>query len=50
MKKLPYVTIFIQLNIEPEHIEAENKTKNYHSTLIFSCLCQYLDKKVGGSG
>ena len=49
-KKLPYVTLFSQLNIESEHINTVNKTKNYYSTLIFSCFPQYLDKKVGASG
>ena len=26
------------MNIESEHINAENRTKNYHSTLIFLCF------------
>ena len=48
-KKLPSVTLFSRLNIESEHINAVNRTKNYHSTLIFLCFRQYLDKKVGTS-
>ena len=37
------------MNIESEHINAASRTKIYHSTLIFLCFRQYLDKKVGKS-
>ena len=47
-KKLPSVTLFSKLNVESEHINAVNRTKS-HSTLIFLCFRQYLDKKVGTS-
>ena len=42
-------TVICKVNIELEHISAVNRTKNYHSTIIFLCSCQYLDEKVGTS-
>ena len=36
------------LNIESKHINAVNRKKHYHSTLIL-CFRQDLDKKVGTS-
>ena len=33
-KKLPSVTLASKLNIESEHINAVNRTKNYHGALI----------------
>ena len=48
-KKLPSVTLFSRLNIEFEHINTINRTKNYYSTLIFLCFRQYLQKKVRAS-
>ena len=48
-KKLPSVTLFSKLNIESEHINTLNTTKNYQSTLICLCFHQWLDKKVGTS-
>ena len=44
-----YVILFSKLNIESEHFNAVNRTKSYHSTLIFLCLRQYLEKRVGTS-
>ena len=35
------------LNIESQHINAVNRQKHYHSTLILLCFRQDLDKKVG---
>ena len=46
---LPSVTLFSKLNIEAEHINVVNGTKNYHITLVFLCSHQYLDEKVGTS-
>ena len=46
-KKLTSATLFSKLNIESEHINAVNRTKTHHSTLIFLCFHQFLDKKVG---
>ena len=46
IKKLPSVTLFSKLHIKSEHINAVNRTKTYHSTLIFPSFRQYLDKKV----
>ena len=44
-EQLPSITLFSKLNLESEHINAVNRTKIYHSTLIFLCFRQYLDKK-----
>ena len=33
--KITSVTLFSKLNIESEHFNAVNRTKNYRSTLIF---------------
>ena len=46
-KKLPSLTLFSQFNIELEHINAVNRTKNNHSTLIFLCFlsCPQSKKK-----
>ena len=41
---MPPVTLFGKLNIESEHINAVNRTKNYHSTLIFLCFRPYFIK------
>ena len=46
-KKLTFATLFSKLNIESEHINTVNRTKNHHSTVIFLCFHQFLDKKVG---
>ena len=48
-RKLSSVTLFIKLNTESEHINAVNRIKNYHSTLILLCFCQYLTEKVQAS-
>ena len=47
-KKLPSVTYSSKLNIEPEHINTVNRTKNYHSTQFLS-FCQYIGKTIGTS-
>ena len=46
-KKLPSLTLFSKFNIELEHINAVNRTKNNHSTLIFLCFlsCPQSKKK-----
>ena len=49
IQKLPSVTLLSMLNIESKHINAVNRKKHYHSTLILLCFCQDLDKKVGTS-
>ena len=48
-RKLPSVTLFSSWNIESEHINAVNRIKNYHSTLIFLRFRRHLDKKSGAS-
>ena len=45
IKNCHLLTLFSKLNIESEHINEVNKTKNYHSILIFLCFHQSLDKK-----
>ena len=40
-EKLPSVTLCIKLSIKWELIIAVNRTKNYHSTLIFWCFCHF---------
>ena len=49
IEKLPSLTLFSKLNIESELINAVNRTKNYHITLVFPCFRQYFNKKVGTS-
>ena len=44
-KKLQSLALYSKLNKESWHINTVNRTKNYHSTLILLCLCQYLYKK-----
>ena len=43
------VNLFSKLNIESKHINAVNRIKHYHNTLIILYFCQYLDKKVATS-
>ena len=40
-RKLPSVTLFRKLSTESENINAVNRTKNYHSILIFLCFRHY---------
>ena len=47
-KKLPSLIVFGKLNIELEHINAANSSKN-SIIVLYLCFRQYLDKKVGAS-
>ena len=47
-KKISSATLFSKVNIESEHINTKNRTKNYHSTLIF--LCFSVNTKIAKKG